>query len=70
MEMPKTLAKVFSVEIVNEMGEREVLFAEQENTKRNVLLPIEKKVKEIILTVYENWGSSAQTNLFAFELYE
>ena len=70
MEMPKTLAKVFSVEIVNEKGEREVLLVEQENAKRNVLLPIKKKVKEIMLTVYENWGGSAQTNVFAFELYE
>lgn len=70
MFMPKTLAKCVRVEIVDENGEKECVFADDINLKRNLCVAIEKKVQQVTLTVLSNWGDTAQTNVFAFELYK
>ena len=53
--MPKTLAKVYSLEIETENGWEGVLF-ETENLRRLVTAPICRAVTGIRLTVQETWG--------------
>lgn len=67
MHMPKTLAKAFEVEVLTEGGERIRVLSERENKRRNILLPVGCKVREIALTVLENWGDTQSTKVFTFE---
>jgi len=56
MCMPKTLAKVFSIEVETEAGWEGVIF-ETENLRRLVSVPICRAVTGIRLTVMETWGA-------------
>ncbi|MBE6559695.1 MAG: FAD-dependent oxidoreductase [Ruminococcaceae bacterium] len=56
MCMPKTLAKVYSLEIETENGWEGVLF-ETENLRRLVTAPVCRKVTGIRLAVMETWGA-------------
>jgi hypothetical protein len=69
MRLPDTLAKAYAVKIVDKEGREEIIGLEEENKRRNVLLPIEKEVQEVSLCVLENWGNTASTRVFTFELY-
>ncbi|MDY4895276.1 MAG: hypothetical protein SO532_05265 [Candidatus Borkfalkiaceae bacterium] len=70
MYMPGTLVKAFRAEIVTATGGRETLFSTTENIKRNLLLFVEKEVKEVRLTVEKNWGNSDESGIFTFELFD
>lgn len=67
MHMPETLVKSYSLELVLADGSKK-LIQEKENKKRNVLICVEEKVKNVKLTVYENWGGHSTSGVFAFEL--
>jgi hypothetical protein len=69
MRLPDTLVKAYAVKIVDGEGREEIIGLEEENKRRNVLLPIEKEVQEVSLCVLENWGNTASTRVFTFELY-
>jgi hypothetical protein len=69
MDIPITLAKSFEVTAKNANGEIIASYQTTENKKRNILIPVGKAVKEICFKINENWGNSAQTAVFAFELY-
>ena len=56
MCMPKTLAKVFTVEVETEEGWTTVA-NEQTNLRRLVSLPIGRAVTAIRLSVAETWGA-------------
>ena len=68
MDLPKTLAKRYEISAITADGSNVKLLIEKENKKRNVLLKVEKEVKQICLTVFENWGGTDSTNIFTFEL--
>lgn len=67
MYVPKTLAKAYRVEVESVDGTE--IFEEKMNRKRNVLIDLQKKVREIHLTVDENWGGTTMTPVFTFELF-
>lgn len=67
MYVPKTLAKVYRIEVESTDGTE--IFEEKVNRKRNILIKIQKRVKEIRLMIGENWGGSTVTPLFTFELF-
>ena len=69
MRMPKSLAKEYEIKIIFKNGEEIKLVEEKENKKRNVLLSIEKELKEISLTIFQNWGGANVTRLFTFECF-
>lgn len=69
MSMPKTLAKSYLIEAIDENGTTRVLVEERENKKRNVLVHVGEKVLSVKLTVLENWGESSETNVFTYEVY-
>jgi len=56
MTMPKTLAKVYSLEVETENGWEGVIF-ETENLRRLITLPVCRSVTGIRLTVMETWGA-------------
>ena len=56
MTMPKTLAKVFALEVETENGWEGIIF-ETENLRRLITLPICRPVTGIRLTVMETWGA-------------
>ncbi len=68
MHMPKTLAKAYELEILFENGKNATV-KENQNKKRNVLVPAKGKVKQITLTVFGNYGETDKTKLFTFECY-
>ena len=67
MHMPKTLVKSYSLELTLSDGGKKII-QEKENKKRNVLIAVEDKICDAKLTVYENWGESATSGVFTFEL--
>ena len=69
MSMPKLLVKEYEIKIILKDGEEIKLIEEKENKKRNVLLSIEKELKEISLTIFQNWGGESSTRLFTFECF-
>lgn len=68
MHMPKTLAKAYELEILFENGKTATV-KENQNKRRNVLVPAKGKVKQITLTVLSNYGGTPETKLFTFECY-
>ncbi len=68
MEMPKTLAKSFTVTAEDENGKTETILKETENVKRNLLIAVGKKVRSLTLTVEKNWGNDKKTSVFTFEI--
>lgn len=67
MAMPKTLAKVFSLEVETESGWEGVIF-ENENIRRLVTVPVGRAVTGIRLSVMETWGAdSVHIMSFDFE---
>ena len=68
MHMPKTLVKAYSLELTLSDGSKK-LIEERENKKRSLLISIEEKLREVKLTVYENWGERETSGVFTFELY-
>ncbi|MBQ4269413.1 MAG: FAD-dependent oxidoreductase [Clostridia bacterium] len=70
MELPKTLVKRFRLELETADGKRETLLLEKENIKRSWLIPVEREVTGVSLTVEENWGGAPESALFTFELFE
>lgn len=70
MYIPKTLAKVFRIETIKADGEKEILYEEQKNLKRNVFIPVGKVVKSVSLIIEENWGDTKETELYTFELFD
>ena len=56
MTMPKTLAKVYALEVETENGWEGVIF-ETENLRRLITLPVCRPVTGIRLTVMETWGA-------------
>ncbi len=69
MHLPKTLVKKFVLEIITADGKRSVLYKQDENIRRSVIVPVEKEVLKVGLTIFENWGESAESGVFTFELY-
>ena len=69
MPMPSTLAKAYAIELTFTDGTTQIL-QENENVKRNVLIPVDKAVRAVTLQVCSNWGNTDETDVFAFELYE
>lgn len=63
--MPKTLAKVYALEIETENGWEGILF-ENENTRRVITAAICRSVTGIRLTVMETWGD-AGVHLLSFD---
>lgn len=70
MSLPKTLAKRFEISAITADGTTVEVHSEPVNKRRNVLISVEKEVKEISLTVSENWGGTDQTGVFTFEVYD
>jgi len=68
MHMPKTLVKSYALELTFSDGTKK-LIQEQENKKRNVLIFVNDKLRNVQLTVYENWGGEKTSGVFTFELY-
>lgn len=68
MHMPKTLCRCFSVEIVGEdNGLTEYIHVEN-NRKRLVFIPVNKKITSIRLITLSDWGEGDKINVFAFDL--
>ena len=67
--MPATLAKEYKLRAAKSDGEEIELVWEKENRQRNVLIPVEREIKELSLTVLKNWGDTEKTNVFTFECY-
>ncbi|MBQ8685474.1 MAG: FAD-dependent oxidoreductase [Clostridia bacterium] len=70
MRLPDTLAKAFRVETVAADGKREELCRERENVKRSVLIPVDKEVRSVRLTIEENWGGTGESAVYTFELFD
>lgn len=68
MHMPKTLVKAYSLELTFSDGSKK-LVEETENKKRNILISVGEKLRDVKLTVYENWGKQETSGVFTFELY-
>lgn len=68
MHMPKTLVKAYSLELTFSDGSKKFV-EETENKKRNVLISVGEKLRDVNLTVYENWGKQETSGVFTFELY-
>ena len=68
MHMPKTLVKSYSLELTLSDGSKK-LIQEKENKKRNVLIFVKEKLRNLKLTVYENWSEQKTSGVFTFELY-
>jgi hypothetical protein len=66
MTMPKTLVKVFALEIETENGWEGVIF-EEKNLRRTVTAVIGRPVTGIRLTVMETWGGTDAAHLFSFD---
>ena len=67
MPMPKTLVKEYLLEIVYADGSKKT-YEEKENFKRNVLIPVEREVVGVKLTVNKNWGDEEKGRVFTFEV--
>lgn len=68
MHMPKTLVKAYSLELTFSDGSKKFV-EETENKKRNVLISVGERLRDVKLTVYENWGKKETSGVFTFELY-
>jgi hypothetical protein len=68
MHMPKTLCRSFNLEIYGEDGDTIARVTVEDNKKRLVLIPINKKAAALRLTVFSDWGENDRINIFAFDL--
>lgn len=66
--MPVTLAKSFSVTLTYANGTERVIYSDNENKKRNLIIPVKETLTKLTLTVFENWGGTNKTNIFTFEI--
>lgn len=65
--IPYGLCKAFRVEAVEEDGAKTLLFEEKNNLLRCRSIPVNRKVKEISLTVTENHGGTDKTRIYSFD---
>lgn len=68
MFVPLTLAKEYVVRIKTVDNQWKIIKKDTRNLKRNVVIPVNKTVKAVELTVHKNWGDTANTNIFTFEI--
>ena len=65
LKVPSTLIRTFSVELVDECGNKTV--TEYENHRRFVRIPVGKKLQSVRLIPHSTWGAE-DYRVFAFEL--
>ena len=69
MHIPKTLAKRFNLKATIENGEKVIILTEENNIRRSIFINVNKVLKDVSLTIFNNWGKTPETNIFTFELY-
>lgn len=65
LEVPATLIRTFSIEIVDENGEKTTV--SYENHQRFVRIPVEKKIRSVRLIPTATWGAE-EYRIFSFEV--
>ncbi len=67
--VPKTIVKEFQVDIQNETGTWECVYAEENNYQRQRIIEIRQKVKQIRCTLKDTWGFE-KIRIYAVEALE
>ncbi len=65
VSLPKTLCREFAVS-----SEGRLLCHVTDNRKRCIRIPVERRVRDVRLTVLSNWGETGKTRVLAFDVEE
>ena len=68
MTMPATLCRSFMIEGVDEDGELLDLWSEDCNIRRLVIIPVNRRLKEIRIIPLSDYGGNEKVNIFSVEI--